>query len=296
VNRKLLLRKLTPYAFLAPAVTVFAIALIYPVFYSLRLSFFRFGFTDILEGGTFVGFGNYIKVLQSPQFHTTLKVTGIFISVTLAAELLIGLVLALLAENNLKGLRIFRTVFLLPIMIAPVVVGVIWRYLFNPTYGIVNYLLGLFGFESVSWLSQPGTALTAIILTDIWQWTPFVFLLLLAGLQNVPVQVLEASVVDGAGYFQRLYHVKLPLIKTTIGLTIVLRLIEALRALVVMFIMTSGGPGMSTEVLSLHIYKTAFVSHRLGQASTLAMFLILMLLAISVVILWLFRTEKRQVA
>jgi len=213
--------------------------------------------------------------------------------VTLAAELLIGLMLALLAENNLKGLRIFRTVFLLPIMIAPVVVGVIWRYLFNPTYGIVNYLLGLLGFESVSWLSQPGTALTAIILTDIWQWTPFVFLLLLAGLQNVPVQVIEASVVDGAGYFQRLFHVKLPLIKTTIGLTIVLRLIDALRALVVMFIMTSGGPGMSTEVLSLHIYKTAFVSHRLGQASTLAMFLILILLAISVVILWLFRAERR---
>jgi len=290
------LRKLTPYAFLAPAVGVFAIALIYPVFYSLRLSFFQFGFTDILKGGTFVGFGNYIKVLQSPQFHTTLKVTGIFISVTLASELLIGLALALLAEHKLKGLRIFRTVFLLPIMVAPVVVGVIWRYLFNPTYGIVNYLLGLLGFENVSWLSQPGTALTAIILTDIWQWTPFVFLLLLAGLQNVPDQVIEASVVDGAGYFQRLFHVKLPLIKTTIALTIVLRLIDALRALVVMFIMTSGGPGMATEVLSLHIYKTAFVAHRLGQASTLAIFLILILLAISVVVLWLLRTERRQVA
>lgn len=291
MGTRLWLRRLTPYAFLAPAVSVFAVAFFYPIFSSIRLSFYQYRFTDIVHGGTFVGWKNYIAIIQSPQFHTSLRVTAIFIGVTLAAELLIGFSLALLVEHKLKGLHIFRSIFLFPIMIAPVVVGVIWRYLFDPTYGILNYLLGLVGFEPIPWLSQPGTALTAVILTDIWQWTPFVFLLLLAGLQNISDEVIEASLVDGAGYFQRLFHIKLPLMKTIISLTIVLRLIDALRALVVMYIMTSGGPGLSTEVLSLHIYKTAFSAHRLGQASTLAVFLILIMLAITLVMLRFFRSE-----
>jgi len=297
VKAKKILQKLTPYGFLAPAVLVFGLALFYPVFYSIRLSFFNWRLVEVYrKAPEFVGIQNYIKIVQSPAFQTSLKVTAIFITVTLAAELIVGMGLALLAERKIKGLHMFRTIFLLPIMVAPVVVGVLWRFMFNPNYGLINYFLGLVGIDNVLWLSKPFPALTAVILTDIWQWTPFVFLMLLAGLQNVPDDVLEASIVDGASYVQRLRHVKLPMIKSIIGLTIVLRLIDGLRALVVMYVMTNGGPGRSTEVLSLHIYKKAFVSRRLGEASTLAVFLIMILLIVSTLLFQFFSTERRTQA
>lgn len=241
----------------------------------------------------FVGLKNYIETARNPHFLTSLRVTTTFISATMVAELFVGMVLALLAEKQTRGLHIFRTIFILPIMIAPVVVGVVWRYLYNPTYGLINYFLGIFGIEPILWLSKGNTALASIIITDIWQWTPFVFLILLAGLQTVPDEIIEASVVDGANYFQTLFLIKIPVMKPIIGITVVMRLIDAMRGLVVMYIMTSGGPGLSTEVLSLHIYKTAFLSQRLGRASTMSVFLIVYMLIVAFGLLKIFKTERR---
>jgi len=294
VNVKRFLTRFTPYLFLAPAIFIFGFALFYPVFYGITLSFFQWGMRDMYaKAPLFVGLKNYIEISQSPYFLTSLRVTSIFIGVTMVAELSIGMALALLAERKTRGLHIFRTIFILPIMIAPVVVGVIWRYLYNPTYGLINYFLGIVGIKQIMWLSQSHTALASIIITDIWQWTPFVFLILLGGLQTVPNEVIEASVMDRANYFQRLIHIKLPIMKPIIGITVVLRLIDAMRGLVVMFIMTFGGPGLSTEVLSLHIYKTAFVGQRLGRASTISVFLILYMLIVAFGVLRIFRTERR---
>lgn len=294
MNVKRFLTRFTPYLFLAPAIFIFGFALFYPVFYGITLSFFQWGMRDMYaKAPLFVGLKNYIEISQSPYFLTSLRVTSIFIGVTMVAELSIGMALALLAERKTRGLHIFRTIFILPIMIAPVVVGVIWRYLYNPTYGLINYFLGIVGIKQIMWLSQSHTALASIIITDIWQWTPFVFLILLGGLQTVPNEVIEASVMDRANYFQRLIHIKLPIMKPIIGITVVLRLIDAMRGLVVMFIMTFGGPGLSTEVLSLHIYKTAFVGQRLGRASTISVFLILYMLIVAFGVLRIFRTERR---
>jgi multiple sugar transport system permease protein len=131
-----------------------------------------------------------------------------------------------------------------------------------------------------------------VILADIWQWTPFVFLLLLAGLQGIPRSFLEAAEVDGATYLQNLFFVKLPQIKSIIGITAVLRLIDSFRSLVVMFVMTEGGPGMSTEILSLHLYKTAFTSQRLGLASAIAVVLIAIILSLAAVLLWTMRSTE----
>ncbi|MEJ2013937.1 MAG: sugar ABC transporter permease [Anaerolineales bacterium] len=290
-----ILKKSGPYMFLLPAIFVFGVALFYPVFYGIRLSFFQWSFRDIYaQAPKFVGLKNYIEEFKNPQFLTSLRVTTVFIFATMVSELLVGLALALLTERKTKGLTIFRTIFILPIMIAPVVVGVIWRYLYNANYGLINYFLSLFGADPVMWLAQPATALASIIITDIWQWTPFVYLLLLAGLQTVPDENIEAAVVDGATYMQRLLHVVLPIMKPIIGITIVLRLVDAMRGLVVMYIMTFGGPGLSTEVLSLHIYKTAFIGQRLGRASANAVVLILYMLVIALILLGLFRTERRK--
>jgi len=290
------LKRVSAYGFIAPAVVVFVIGLVYPVCYSFYLSFTRFRLADLAGSGpVWVGLRNYIDILTSSQFHIVLKVTSVFISLSLVAELLLGFALALLVERKTRGIHLLRSLFILPMMIAPVVVGVVWRYMFNPIFGVINYLISLLGGKPIQWLSTPTPAMAALVLTDVWQWTPFVFLILLAGLQNIPDELLEAARIDGASYLQQLLHVKLPMLRSTIGLAVVLRLIDALRALVVPFTLTGGGPGISTEVLSLHIFKRAFESYRLGQASTLATFLFLLLLALSLALLRIFKAERRHV-
>ena len=282
---KKILQQSTPYFFLAPAVITLGFALLFPVFYGLRLSFSQWALRDIRKAPVFIGLTNYTDLLKSDFFHTSFKVTLIFTSIVVVAEIFVGLVLALLLEEKMKGLRLFRTIFVLPIMVAPVVVGLLWRFLYDPSFGLINYFLGFLGIAPKLWLAKPSLALTSIILTDIWQWTPFVFLLLLAGLQGIPREFLEAGLVDGANYWQNLIHIKLPLIRSIIGITAVLRLIDAFRGLVVMFIMTFGGPGMSTEILSLHIYKTAFMSQRLGLASAVAVILLGLILILTFILL-----------
>jgi len=293
-NVKRFLTRFTPYLFLAPAIFIFGFILLYPVFYGITLSFFQWALRDIgAKAPLFVGLKNYIEIFQSPYFLTSVRVTSIFIGVTMVAELGIGMALALLAERKTRGLHIFRTIFILPVMIAPIVVGIVWRYLYNPTYGLINYFLAIVGIKQIMWLSQSHTALASIIITDIWQWTPFVFLILLGGLQTIPDEIIEVSKIDSANYFQRLIYIKLPMIKPIIGITVVLRLIDAMRALVVMYIMTFGGPGLSTEVLALHIFKTAFHGQRLGRASAMSVFLILFMLTVAFGVLRIFRTERR---
>lgn len=245
-----------------------------------------------LKKPTFLGLGNYRELVKSEFFWTSVNVTLKFSLSVVIFEILLGLILALLLEEKMKGLRLFRTIFILPIMIAPVVVGLIWRFLYDPSFGLVNYFLGFLGIEQQAWLSDPALALPAVVLADIWQWTPFVFLLLLAGLQGIPRSLLEAGEVDGATYLQNLFYIKLPQIKSIIGITAVLRLIDSFRSLVVMFIMTGGGPGMSTEILSLHLYKTAFTSQRLGLASAIAVVLIGIILTLTMILLWSMRSTQ----
>jgi multiple sugar transport system permease protein len=289
-----MLQKATPYFFLTPAILILVLVLLYPVLYGLRLSLYDWTLRDISKAPVWYGLGNYFELVKNPFFRTSVMVTLKFTSVVVAAEVFLGLVLALLLEERMKGIRLFRTIFVLPIMIAPVVVGVIWRFLYDPSFGLINYLLGKVGIAPKLWLADPSIALWSIIITDIWQWTPFVFLLLLAALQGVPRELLEAAYVDGANYWQNLFLVKLPLIKALIGLTAALRLIDAFRGLVVMYIMTFGGPGMSTEILSLHLYKTAFTSQRLGLASAIGVILLGIILAITGVMAYGFRKESSE--
>ncbi len=276
-----ILQKSTPYAFLAPAIIILGFAMLFPVFYGLRLSMYEWALRDIRNPPLFRGLANFIDLFKSPFFHTSIKVTFLFTGVVVVSEILLGLFLALLLESRMRGLRLFRTIFVLPIMIAPVVVGVLWRYLYDPSFGLINYFIGLIGIKPQIWLADPSLALISIIITDIWQWTPFVFLLLLAGLQGIPQELVEAGVVDGTNYWQNLIHIKLPQISSIIAITAALRLIDAFRGLVVMYIMTFGGPGMSTQILSLHLYKTAFVSQRLGLASAIAVILFLIILTVT---------------
>ena len=275
-------KRLAPYIFSAPTVILMTIFMGFPILYGLILGFFQWSLVDLKNAPAFAGLHHFKTLFQNPQFWSSMKTTLIFVVSVIFVQLLLGMVIALLLEKNLPGIRFFRSIFMLPVMISPVVVGVIWKYIYDANFGMLNYLLGLIGVPAGTWLSSEGTALLSVIITEIWQWTPFVFLILLSGLQSVPSDLMEAAVVDGASYFQTLVHVKLPCMKNIIRLVLTLRMIESMRSMVVIFIMTGGGPGISTMTLPMSIYKDAFVNQDLGSASATAIILMIMLILLTV--------------
>ena len=285
MGNKGLFKGITPYLFVAPAVLVLAFTCLYPVIKGFELSFYDWSLGTPIESRKYIGWENFSWAWQDPALFNSIKVTLIFTAFAVTAELFLGLLIAFLLEKGMKGIAVLRTVFIIPIMIAPVVVGLLWRYLFDANFGLINHVVSLFGFEPKVWLGTPGLALPAVIITDIWQWTPFMFILFLAGLQSLPKDPVEAAQVDGATTWQVIRQVKLPLLAPVIWVAVILRIIDAFRSLEVMFIMTFGGPGRETEVLSLNIYKTAFMSQRLGLAAVNSIFLLVFIIFLSVAFL-----------
>ena len=271
-----------PYLFAAPTVILMAAFMGFPILYGLMLAFFKWSVVDLRSAPVFVGLQNFAQLFRNPQFWSSLGTTLLFVAAVVFIQLLLGLGIALLLEARLPGVRFFRSIFMLPVMISPVVVGVTWKYMYDANFGVLNWFLHQLGLPPGSWLSSESTALASVILTEIWEWTPFVFLILLAGLQGVPKELVEAGVVDGAGYLQTLLFIKLPSMKNIIRLVLTLRMIESMRSMVVIFIMTNGGPGISTMTLPMYIYKDAFVNQELGTASASAIVLMVLLILLTV--------------
>ena len=289
MGQQRLFRGVTPYLFVAPAVGILVFTCLYPVIKGFELSFYDWSLGTPISSRKYIGWENFAWAWQDPALFNSIKVTLVFTACSVLAELFLGLAIAFLLEKGIRGIAIFRTIFIVPTMIAPVVVGLLWRYLFDANFGLINYLVRLVGFEPKVWLGTPGLAMPAVIITDIWQWTPFMFILFLAGLQSLPKDPVEAAEVDGASGWQVIRLVKLPLLAPVIWVAVILRIIDAFRSLEVMFIMTFGGPGRETEVLSLNIYKTAFMSQRLGLAAVNAIFLLAFILVLSVAFLTIAR-------
>ena len=286
---------LTPYAFIFPALLVMLGGLLYPVFMALYLSFYDWQIGLDLEDAPFVGMTNFARLFTDPQVWEVLWVTIRFGFWTITIEMTLGVALALLLEKPIRGASVFRTIFILPLMVSPVVVGLIWRYLFDARVGWINYYLGTwFGIEPQIWLGDAQLAFFAIVFTDIWQWTPFIFIIVIAGLQALPSEVVEASTIDGANWWQQVFLVKLPMIKSILVIALLMRLIDVFRGMEVMLIMTGGGPGRSTELLSLHIYNRAFETQQLGYASAISVLLIVIVFAISTMILTMANPMKSR--
>jgi multiple sugar transport system permease protein len=277
-----ILNRGTPYFFIAPAGIVLIFALLYPIGYLSVASFFDWRMGTPFANAEFAGLGNYLWVLKDPNFHESFMVTVTFASAVVFLEMLLGLGLALMLERPIKGMSVFRTIFILPMMIAPIVVGLVWRYMYNPQFGIINKTLKSWGLPSIPWLSSPEWALPSVIIADIWQWTPFIFILSLAALQSLPKSAIEASRIDGATGWQQIIYIKIPLMMPVLVVAALLRLIDAFKVLEVIYIMTNGGPGLSTEILSLQIYKTAFVSWQLGRAAALSNILLAIVMVITI--------------
>ena len=270
-----------PVVYLGPAVAVMAVGCMVPLLSALQLGFYDWSMGTPWAEAKWVGMDAFVAAFRDPAVWRSLTTTLIFAAVCVVAEMVLGIALALALEGELRAMAFFRTLFILPMMIAPIAVGLTWRYLFDAQFGLLNALLGLLGAGPVAWLAQENTAFIAIIIADIWQWTPFVFIMMIAGLANVDNAVLEAARIDGATWWQTTRRVKLPMVMHVIAITLLLRLIDAFRVLEVIYILTFGGPGDSTEILSLHIYKTAFVGQRLGSAAAISVLLLVVVAGLS---------------
>ncbi len=288
-------RGAAPYLMLLPYLLVMAGALIYPLYEAVILSFQDWRLGTPLSSAEWTGWDNYTYLLNDPLIWRSAVVTLIFAAAVVVLEMALGVALALLLDRPLKGMTIFRTIFILPMMVAPIVVGLIWRFLYNEQYGTINKVFKTFGFDGVPWLSSPDWALFSIVVADVWQWTPFVFILTLAALQGLPASTMEAARMDGATPMQTVWYIKLPLIVPVLVVTALLRLIDAFKVLEVIFIMTDGGPANATKVLSLTIYQTAFTSQQLGRASALSNLLLILVLFIGIVLVVFSKIRENQI-
>ena len=276
---------LVPYAYVAPAAAITVAGLLYPIVEAAKISFYDWGMGTPWGSARWVGLRAFSETLANPQVWTSLGITGAFVLLAVSIEMVLGVALALLLEKPVRGMRLYRTAFVLPMMVAPICVGLIWRYLFDAQFGPVNHLLGTVGIPPQEWLAVPGLAFTAMVIVDVWQWTAFVFIMVLAALQGVDGSVTEASRIDGASTWQQIWLVKLPIIRPLLVVTLLMRMIDGFRGLEVIYVMTFGGPGLSTELFSLHLYKPAFISQKLGLASVMSMLLLAIVTLLSLGIL-----------
>ena len=277
---------LLPYLLLAPAVAVLLALSIYPLIYSISVS---------LQTAAGWGLGNFTRLISDNFFLTAMAHTFVYAIAALTCEFLLGLGLALLLNSQIRGRGLFRASLLVPMMLPPVVAGVVWRLLLNPNFGAVNGTLKQIGIdtESLTWTASPRLAMLSVIAVDVWQWTPFVFLVLLAGLQAIPQEPYEAALIDGSSRWQTFRHVTLPLLKPAILIVLLLRTMDLLRVFDQIFILTEGGPGFATETISLYIYRTAFRFFDFGYAAAMSFVLLIVTNVISVFYIRVLKHETR---
>ena len=227
----------------------------------------------VSDSGGFVGLDNFSRALGNGQLYDAVKQTAIYAAVVLPTEILLGLGLALLVHRTVKSAAIRAAIYIaamIPIVIPQIAVGVIFRLVYAPDYGILNVLLGNTGHNQILWLSSPPLAMFSVATVDIWQWTPFVYLIMFAGLQAVPMETVEAAQVDGAGAWTQFRHIELIYLRPLLLLVLFFRIADVLRVFDHVYVLTGGGPGTTTEFLSLYLYRIAFRYSDLGQASALA--------------------------
>ena len=282
-SRRIRLARLYPYLLVTPTLLFLATVFLYPVLYSLYLSTRQMQLYELATGGRFTGVSNYLAAVRDPLVWNALSRTSVFVVGAVALELALGLGIALFLNQRLPGRRFLRAVALLPLMLTPVVLGITFRILFNYSYGIVNYALDRVGVEPVVWLAATPWAMIAVITTDVWNQTPFVTLLLLAGLQSIPEEYYEAARVDGAGAVLRFLHVTLPLLAPVVFVAVFWRFVATFRVFDLVFVMTGGGPAESTETLSILVNKLAFSYGQLGYSATVSVGMILFTATVAIV-------------
>ena len=269
------------WLFLLPSVAILAFLAIYPFVQGIWMSFHEWPLAA--DTRAWVGLANYQALVGSDRFLGSARATVVFTGVSVTLELIIGVGLALYLRSLSSNWRpVFRTIFILPMVMTPIATGLMWRLLLNGQIGVVNWMIiNFLGMTPPDWTSSPTVAMATVIMIDIWQWTPLIVMIVYAGLLSIPKTMYEAARVDGAPRLAVFRHITLPQIKYMIGIAVVFRLMRSFRSFDIIWLVTNGGPGTATEILNIYLYRVAFVNLQGGQAAALGIILLVVTIAIT---------------
>lgn len=263
------------WSFMAPAAIILGALLAYPIFYTIEISFSKFDLMTF-SAVEWVGWENYAHVLDDYRFWASMKVTLIYLALALPIQIALGFGIAFLINAEWRGRGVVRALFIIPMVVAPVVAGGVFRMILDPLWGIMNYLLGLVGIGPLDWFGDPNLAMAAIVIIDTWRWTPFVVLIATAALLALPKDVFEAADIDGANWWSKLWSITLPLLVPIIAATFVVRWLGAVKMFDIALAATYGGPGGATNVINLFIYEEAFRSLRFAESAAMAVIILVL--------------------
>lgn len=283
-------KRLVPWLFVLPCIVIILLVTIFPTIYSFGLSFTKWEIS--LPDRPFIGLGNYVALFKDDRFLHSILITAIVVVVGVGIEMVLGFGLGQVLSVRMRGKRFFVAALLLPVMVMPVVVGYIWRLLWDPQYGPINQIIGLIIGKPFyfTWLAKTWSAIFAILVTEIWQWTPFMFLVFLSGIVSLDPEIFEAADIDGASRWNKFRYLTIPLLRPIIVVALLIRGLDALKFFDVIFALTGGAPGNSTETISFYIYKTGYQFFRLGHGAAASFILLIALIVILTYLLKLFKT------
>jgi len=282
--------------FLLPTILFFTLFTVFPFLYGIGLSFTDFSLRSE-KSLSFIGISNYSKLLSDQLFQIAFKNTIIVVFIATALEVILGFILASILYNYIGKLKKqIQTLLILPMAMAPVAIALMWKYMFNTTYGVINYLIGLIGIQSVDWLGSSKWALISVIIVDVWQWTPFIFIIILAGFESIPHQIIEMGMVDGASRFQLSRLFILPHLRAFIIVALLLRMIDALKLFDKVYVLTGGGPGSATETLSLLGYRLGFQFFETGLAAAESIILLVFIVSLTYFVMRMIRQVIKKVS
>ena len=276
--------RIAGWGFVLPTVVVLLLLNLFPLVYSILLSFSRVDTSTGLEVGH-TTLGNWTALFHDAQFWGSIKFTVIFTVLAVVVEYAVGLALALLMRQRLAGGGFFRVLFAIPMMLAPVAIGFMWRMLYDQSNGPIDFMLSHIGVGSPGWLSNSHWAVASVVIMDVWEWTPLMFLLLLAGLQSIPDEVVDAAHVDGANGAQVIFRIIVPMLLPVSVTAIFLRMIDSFQVVGQIFLLTGGGPGTATTSTTLFGFFQGFQSFDLGYGSAIALSLLVLVIVVSTIFL-----------
>ena len=285
------LKKNTTILMLVPCILLLLLLTVYPLVHSVQLSLNNWNLLDGANAAVFVGLDNYTDIFRSRIFHEIFFTTVKFSIITVMIEFFIGLLLALLLDQNLKGVKLLRVLIMVPMVVAPIVIGSIWRLLYHLDRGHLNFFLSLLNAGPVAWLSDPHIAFKAAVFVDVWKWSPLIALMLLSALKSIPDDIYEAGLVDGAEGFQAFRYLTFPMLKPHIAVAVSIRMIDSLKTFDYLWMLTGGGPGRVTELLNLYTYRTGLRHFQMGYASALALILVVLALGSGIIVNRIFRRQ-----
>jgi multiple sugar transport system permease protein len=266
-----------------PAIVFIGLMMVFPILYTLYLSFTNWNLTSGMEP-SFVGLNSYLRVFSEPRFLHALGRTFTFTVFAVAIEVVLGVAIALILNRAFIGKSVAKLLLLLPLVATPVAVGIVFNLFYDPTIGLLNFALHALGLPQGRWVSSENSVIASLVLVDVWQWTPMITLIVLAGLAGLSEEPVEAARVDGASDWQILRFVTIPMVMPVILTAMILRLIDALKTFDIIFAMTGGGPGYASETLNIMGFKYSFEYFRMGQSSVIlvALFLVVLLCSLGI--------------